>query len=280
MEVRSNALVVIVYAVMSVTVVLLFYVGYRLYFRPSIDAQLASIAAQATPQATRLAPRGDETTYARPHRRQSFDEALRRIGQLKQLLAEKTALLNEKSGLLDKKTAENEKLSREANETFALMEVMTTRDSLGENDIAEATQDDGSAATQTEMARLEEELQQTDMADETLEAALVAAEWELEQAYAELAEAQQSSSGAAVQSPVESVATDLLVEIGASAVPTLAAALTDDRAEVRKWAANVLGEIGGAAITAGDALTMALRDNDPAVRQAADEALARIESDF
>ena len=56
-------------------------------------------------------------------------------------------------------------------------------------------------------------------------------------------------------------------------MPNLIAALSDEDDFVREWAAHALGAIGSSAADAVPALTEALLDEEPCVRQAACEAL-------
>lgn len=80
---------------------------------------------------------------------------------------------------------------------------------------------------------------------------------------------------------------DLLVGMGAAAVPDLCGALKDEDWFVRCYAAETLGRIGPAAVDAVPALLEALRDDDENVRQEAVSALrsigrdrARLEADI
>jgi HEAT repeat protein len=60
------------------------------------------------------------------------------------------------------------------------------------------------------------------------------------------------------------------------AVPTLIKLLSHPRTGIRALAARTLGDIGSGAIDAQSALKQALRDPNPAVRNAAERALNRI----
>ncbi len=67
-----------------------------------------------------------------------------------------------------------------------------------------------------------------------------------------------------------------LAAVGASAVPTLIAALKDERENVRASAAYALGEMGPVATEAVDGLTLLLTDTSEEVRQHATSALGMI----
>lgn len=77
---------------------------------------------------------------------------------------------------------------------------------------------------------------------------------------------------------LQAAASRALARLGASAVPALADALSDHRASVREWAADVLGAIGPDAKDAVPALMNRLSDREAFVRQAAREALLAIDA--
>jgi HEAT repeat protein len=62
------------------------------------------------------------------------------------------------------------------------------------------------------------------------------------------------------------------------AIPTLIALLSDSRASIRALAARTLGDVGATGRSVESALARSLRDNHPAVRKAAQNALERIAS--
>jgi hypothetical protein len=280
MDVRNSVLVVLAYVVLATTVALVAFVGYRVYIRPSIGSRLAADLATAPSRSVLSAGDDRSTVDSRAQRRQAFDDALARIEELRRLLEKRTALLREKSSLLAKKTAEYEALREETNQYFALMMQMNSQGLWDGAATAVAEQEEKSAESRAEMERLEGELARSDAADQTLEAALAEATWQLEQAYAVMADADLLGTAEA-QTSVSSASTQVLTEIGAPASLPLAAALVDDRPEVRRWAAVTLGQMGANALAATDALVAATRDQDLAVRQAAQDALQRIvESDF
>ena len=76
---------------------------------------------------------------------------------------------------------------------------------------------------------------------------------------------------------MQSAATDALVRAGSAAVPGLVTLLQDRSPLVREWSAYVLGQLGSDATGAIDDLEDLESDPDPLVRDAAREALRRIE---
>ncbi|MCH7687334.1 MAG: HEAT repeat domain-containing protein [Planctomycetes bacterium] len=91
----------------------------------------------------------------------------------------------------------------------------------------------------------------------------------------EAAEADLDDAEDALQA-FQSSSADVLVDIGAPAVPGLIESLSDDESRVRAWAAYVLGRIGEDASDAVSALTTALSDPDETVQEYAQEALEAI----
>ncbi|MCH7988411.1 MAG: HEAT repeat domain-containing protein [Planctomycetes bacterium] len=91
----------------------------------------------------------------------------------------------------------------------------------------------------------------------------------------EAAEADLDDAEDALQS-FQSSSADVLIDIGAAAVPGLIESLSDDEPRVRAWAAYVLGRIGEDASDAVSALTDALSDPDETVQEYAQEALEAI----
>lgn len=77
---------------------------------------------------------------------------------------------------------------------------------------------------------------------------------------------------------MQSAATDALVRAGTAAVPGLITLLQDRSPLVREWSAYVLGQLGSDATDAIDELEDLDSDPDPLVRDAARDALRRIEN--
>jgi chromosome segregation ATPase len=75
---------------------------------------------------------------------------------------------------------------------------------------------------------------------------------------------------------LKTAASAALAQAGSAAVPGLIELLADRRPEIRRWAAQVLGEIGPDAEDALDALELARADPDEEVRTAVGKALRRI----
>lgn len=277
MHVRNSALIVTVYFLFATVVALVGYTVFRSHHRPAVEL----FPALARQQPTRVPPprrEARDSVFFRS-RRQSLEEATRRIDQLQRWLDETNARLQEKEALLEKKTAEYETLKTETDQYLAFAaEMLTQASNRGED--SGATQNEAQVtASRAEMERMAGELSNSESLEQSVDVELAAAQWELDQVYAQLAQ-QQLSTLIEAQESVQAEATIVLIDIGAPAVPHLANALTDERANIRRWSAVVLAGIGADAIGAVDALMVATRDPDEGVREAAKQALTRIEEDI
>ena len=72
-----------------------------------------------------------------------------------------------------------------------------------------------------------------------------------------------------------------IVASGPSAIPVLLSVLTSDRADLRIWAATLLGRMGPLAFEASDPLRIvSMEDQDPDVRRTATWAVGQIDNSF
>jgi HEAT repeat protein len=99
---------------------------------------------------------------------------------------------------------------------------------------------------------------------------------EAEVAAMQVATEAEIGSLAADRDALAAAAGQMLTKVGVAAVPGLTEMLGSERAPVRAWAANVLGELGSTAQDATPALNRLLNDSDEQVRNAAQQALNRI----
>lgn len=223
---------------------------------------------EARRETVRVAALGDR--LSRPDR-----DVSRRLESLQKLLRSRSAELR-------RKNAEYRELQAKFDQTLETVEQLMaqradggeTAKSAGNGKKPPATAGgEGAVDVDQEVARLldrqrREELEQLraelNRANEDLAAVLV----ETESQIAALLDENEALQQAAAQ---------MLIGTGSSAVPALAAALGHARPEVRRWAALVLGRLGGEARRAIPELTTALEDADPGVREAAREALRMID---
>ncbi len=203
------------------------------------------------------------------------------IRRLQALLDQKTKLLQQRTALLDQKNAEQVALRAEVDEAVELLEVLAaelaataTTPSSGQAK-AEKLQSElekfrSEAAKnrlvadqrQAELDRLKDEVGAT---DEGISQLQLQAETEFDSLVAE-------------KRAFEAVVSETFSRLGVDAVPVLVYQLANPRANVRQWAATVLGDLGPTARDAIPPLSDALRDQDQAVRDAARRALEKIDA--
>lgn len=279
MDARNNALLVTVCTAIGAITVLLGYVGYRNFRGPTTDLQIPAVVQQDL-SGRRHRPRIEDTAaYLLSQRRKPVEETLRKLDELQRLLEKKTDLLQEKEALLTKRTAECDALKKEADQYLGLMFDVLSANSYPRPSLAHSEDEKRVAASRAELERLTDGLSQGELLDDELESELVAIRRELDQANAELVEAEVSAL-LSTHDLVQSRADNALIATGTAAVPYLVAALTDEQATVRKWAADLLGRMGADAVPAVDMLLIVAEDKDQNVREAALDALARIDDEI
>ena len=197
------------------------------------------------------------------------------LNELQALLQRNSLLLEKRTALLNQKTAECKTLKGQLDVSIAtVLELL-------ENDVTV----DGKAAREQVGKELEEdfnqlsaelvrseslELEQTQQVEQ-LKLELAVTESEIaamrEQANAELLSLLEQ------QQIVDTTSRSAFAKMGSTAVPVLVEFLGDDRAEVRAWAASVLGSLGTNGQEAVPALMGMLVDNDQGVRDQAKRSL-------
>ena len=203
------------------------------------------------------------------------------IRRLQTLLDQKTKLLQQRTSLLDQKNAEQVALRAELDEAIDLLEVLAAElaatattpldgQAKGEklqNDVEKLRSEAAKSRMiadqqQAEFDRLTNEMGATDVGITELGRQ---AEAEFESLIAE-------------KQAFEAVVSETFVRLGRDAVPVLVYQLANPRADVRQWAANLLGELGPVARDAIPSLSDALRDADETVREAARNSLEKIDA--
>ncbi len=201
------------------------------------------------------------------------------IKRLQTLLDQKTELLQKRTALLDQKNAEHEALRSELDEAIDLLAVLAA-------EVAARNPTSGNGPTDAhlrlDLQRLREESEKGQVLATQQEEELNRLKEELGMTDEGIAQLQQQAERefaalAADREAFEAVVSETLVRLGETAVPVLISQLGHPRADVREWAAKVLGNFGPAAKSAGPALLDALEDKDPAVRAAASRALDKID---
>jgi len=207
----------------------------------------------------------------------------KRLNELQASLAATSATLDQRTRELRTKDQECQSLQMELDETLNIVmhlfaEERQSRDAgPGEAGAGRS----GLEEPQTELQKLREELRKAELLEqeqgrqlEELRAGLMSAEAEI--AEIQMATEQEITALLAVKEGLATVAAQSLIRTGKPSVPSLTRLLSDDRAEVRAWAAYVLGEIGQDAEEASTVLISLLSDPNQDVRDQSQQALNKI----
>jgi hypothetical protein len=264
MDFRGRSLALVVFALFALVIA---WVGYST--RQAAERVQLELA-RSTP--AKLSS-GNSREGSSP-RAESFSGA--RAELLRSQVDRLSARLNRLSELLEQKSQDYDALKAELNHSTALLsELLPDNGERSEPVVEEATL--GSEPTPTEPRATESTASKDTQPDLTQQ---------LEEARDQLMELEKEAATSELhifalqddKRTLESAASAALVRSGAAAAPALADLLSHRRADIRRWAAMLLGEIGPDAHAAADALHEALSDADEEVRLAARKALRKIEN--
>lgn len=262
MDFTTNKLILVGYSVLALLVGVIGFTFVRSQseiFKPSIPV------AESTPTVRTLKSGANSTALSKRLQidiRQQRD----RITELQDLLARREAVLRQQADQIETQTTASRRLQAEADRYLELLTtaVQESVDSIDENlnllESADATAE-GLLETQQPPTY------------ETLDAALHAAQWELDQTQAIVNE---SEIALAEQVQRTLILRQAIVDAGATAVPLLVNMLSGDDNELRAWSAGALGRVAGESPVAIDALLVAAEDPDEGVRMAAQSAIQDI----
>jgi HEAT repeat protein len=206
------------------------------------------------------------------------------VERLQRLLEEKNQSLEQRTVLLQQRTAEYQKLKKDFDAAAELVLQFLDGEAIAADEAAPAPEkapDAAASAAPAEIAALREELNRTRLLENALAAEVEELRLEVLATEAEVDRIEQEARAQAAQllageRALREAADETLARIGEPAIAALTEALADERPAVRRWAAQVLGEIGPAASPAVGPLMEALSDRDDSVRTAAAQALRAI----
>lgn len=275
MDTTNRLLVWIAYAAGAFAVGVIAYVG-LLYYGATMQPS-GTVGAQTS--GNRRLPDTLSTAQTTSIRGAHIDHLFAQRSQIRRLqvlLDQKTELLEKKTALVERKTSEQLALKKELDEAIALLEMLEGQ--LSETGKLTWQGNVANGELHEDLERLRKKRQESEsQANEQDE------EWktlvvELAATDEEIARLKQESEIEfrvllAQKEAFEAVASRALATIGAESVPVLVEHLSHRRADIRQWAATVLGEIGADADEAIPALIDALSDDDVGVREAARQSL-------
>ena len=259
MEVRNSKLILASYAMLGVVGLVIVFV----YVRQIQDGTRANISRldESMMDAPHPSPR-PEVRLAQRNRQPDSSDQLQRIETLRQALESRSALLQQRSVELQEKTAEHDALREEAERYFSLLSELLLRGSAVSRVSYKVPVSEG--------RRLGEAGPEGDT-DQDVELAA----WELIEAQQQIDDLELAALREQEWSTAIATA---IAESGELAVPALISVLMHERADLRRWAATLLGRIGPEAEDAVEVLhTIALYDDDQQARRAAQWALEQIE---
>jgi HEAT repeat protein len=283
MDVRSSQLIVVLFLVFAVVIVTVAYFGFRDI--PWSVAELDLSAEQDEPQSA-SATAARALVMSRDARSTTTEDS--RTRRLRELLGRRTATLQKQTEALGRARAESAALRVELERLKIENERLRQQTEWQlASIVAEVSQNPQVDPNLTSIGLLNDNLFDDVLANgasataanraSEVESEMATLEWELSQSQSRVMELELSMLR---ELEASSRASDLIVSIGAPAVPTLIQSLSDTNAEVRRWAATVLGRIGPEAFEALENLRQALRDSDVDVATAARQAIDQIEGRF
>lgn len=200
------------------------------------------------------------------------------IERLQAALAQKDALLDRKRQLLDQKTVDQQTLKQELESTISVLEMLAAQAML-----AESVPDDPNIKPLiAELEKLQEERNRNQALAQQLQQDLQELAAEMAVTDDRIRQLQQQSEFEttvllAEMETFQSVASRALAGLGGESVDALVVLLADPRPRIRRWAAEVLAEIGPPAQEAIPALVDIMSDPDPSVREEVRRALDSIQ---
>lgn len=273
MDFRSSALIPALYLILGITVVGVGCIAFLIY-RPTAGERATQQFAEATKTSDDPRFRNPPQVSSRValETNESYAKTVQRMLHLEELLEKRTALLEKKSVLLEQKDAEYRQLKQEVDDYLLLLSQLAPMDvpDVGSEDSTngEPSASQETTALQRQLQQLRTRLSETEQTERKLELELADLKIELNNAYAEMAE-QQLAAVIGHDDAVSQASARVLVGMGAEAIPEVVGLLSDRRAEVRVWAASVIGQFGPLADDSVPRLRSMLSDPDARVRDAA-----------
>ena len=268
MDFRNSKLIVALAMAFCVIISMIAYLGLR---NAGHDLLARSGLTEATvepyPQYSRR--------YAEAKHRDETRDAIRSLKKLRELVHAKDRLLQQRIQQLQEVSRqrdllkqdlwqlqrEHDQLRRETDQTMNAFVEFSSQVNDGNLTSTVARENTATEAPTTEATNFDVEIE------------LI--EWQIEQANQRVADLELTALREIIRS---NEATQALIATGAAAVPALLDRLAEEDPEIRRWAADVLGQIGPEASLAVEALLEALNDANEDVRESAKIALDRIEN--
>ncbi len=200
------------------------------------------------------------------------------IERLQAALEQKDALLDRKRQLLEQKSVDQQTLERELESAIAVLELLAAQAMLADS----IPEDPGDQPLMAELEKLQDERNRNQALAEQLQEELEKLAADMALTDERIRQLQQQSEFETTVlldevATLQTVASQALAGLGAESVDALVDLLADPRPRIRRWAAEVLAQIGPPADEAIPALVDIMSDPDPLVREAVQRALDSIQ---
>lgn len=271
---HKDLLVAATYAI----VLLVLGVSARLAFVYYRDAAAAPLATE-TDAATRNVVSVGADKKVIHYDYTAVADANERLAELQSNLNRISNQLQEKSKLLNQRNAECRALEAKLDESVAFaMELLVQESSADRSEKHREAKE----TLETDFETLRKQLRESQLLSNEYGERVDALRLELMQADLEIASLRERAENEVAtligeRLAIEVAAADALVQLGEEAVPPLLVLLQGPQAEVRLWAATVLGKLGLNATAAIEPLHNLANDPDRRVVEAARRALLQIE---
>lgn len=272
MDTRNSALIIGLYLLCIVIIGAACFAYYS--YERSANPPTASLDVNM--MAPQTANRSPSVVYSA-----AVAKANKSVRDLQSSLAANRELLDRQTAALNQKTAECKALREQLDHSFMLLLSLLNEESNTATDTGDAAAE-LRASLDSEIARLKQSLGTPQKTEVDHEQRVVQLQAELMQADLNLQAVEQQSQrdlelALSEKRTVEQAASDLVARCGATAIPLLVDLLSDERVEVRRWAAKALGVMGPEARDASGVLRELLTDPDPTVRTEVQRALAKMD---
>lgn len=274
MSERNSLLIAGLYATIGLLVVTIGY-GTFAYYQSASDSAMARMEATLTAEMATDSRLVNTHPPRPPVNAAALARAHAQMNELQAMLERNSRLLERRTTLLNQKTTECKTLKQQLDGSIAtVLELLDMDPDPGGSDARKKLGRDLEHEFQMLAAELDRseslELEQTQQVAQ-LKAELTETESQIaqirEQADAELLSLLE------YQQLVDATSRRAFKQMGVAAVPVLVELLGDDRADVRAWAASILGSLGTDGQDAVPALMGMLVDNDKGVRDQAKRSL-------
>ncbi|MAD79792.1 MAG: hypothetical protein CMJ50_02960 [Planctomycetaceae bacterium] len=271
---RNSLLIVGLYTSVGLLVAVTGY-GTFAYYKSVSSSALADMEATLAAEIAASARTGN-TQPPRPlANTAALTRAHAQLNQLQTMLERNSRLLEKRTTLLNQKTTECKALQAQLDGSIAtVLELLGTDTEASSSEVRQQVGRD----LEQEFNQLKTELDRSESLELEQMQQVAQLKTELAATESEIAEIREQTNAELLslleqQQLLDTTSRRAFTQLGSAAVPVLVEFLSDERAEVRSWAASVLGGLGADGQDAVPALMGMLVDDDRIVRDQAKRSL-------